>query len=189
MTRWRELSPQDRDTVAAAADALAVADTLPAPGAARARDATNVAALTPRMADLYAYATGRADAACARRVERAARASGRVGADLARLLARTAVDRAPRAAAASSGALDERRGERFVLLLRRSTARPEHAYVVIKLTEPSARPAALIVRAGDGSLHSRDLPAASEGTVQLLEPADGALVAALGDPASEIFLR
>jgi hypothetical protein len=192
MTRWRDLTPRARGTVAAAADALALSDELPDPAERREPDAA-VAALTPRMAELYAYAAGRADADCRRRVERAARVSGRVSADLARLLARTALDHAPRAAAASAGALDERRGERFVLLVRRSAARPEHAYVVLRLDDPVAwagsPPAALIVRAGDGALHRRELPAASEGTVQFLEPADGELVAALGDPASEIYLR
>lgn len=192
MTRWRDLTSQERGTVTAAADALALSDAWPGPPPRQQADA-NVAALTPRMSDLYAYAAGRADGDCRRRVERAARVSARVSADVARLLARTALDRAPRAAAASAGALDERRGAQFVLLIRRSAARPEHAYVVLRLDDPDAwadsPPAALIVRAGAGPLHRRELPAPSEGTVQFLEPADSELVAALGDPASEIYLR
>jgi hypothetical protein len=192
MTSWRDLTPRQRGTVAAAADALARADTLPDPGEVRVPEA-DVVALRPRMAELYAYAAGQANAACRRRVERASRVSAQVAADLNRLLTRTALDRAPRAAAASGGALDERQGERFVLLIRRSAARPEQAYVVLRLDDPDAwastPPTTLLVRTGEGALYSRDLPEASEGTVQFLEPADGDLVAALGDPASEIYLR
>jgi len=192
MTRWRDLTPRQRGTVAAAADALALHDSLPDPLQRPEPDAS-VASLAPRMAELYAYAAGQADADCQQRIERAARVSGRVSADLARLLARTALDVAPRAAAASTDALDERRGDRFVLLIRGSAARPEHAYVVLRLDDPDAwadsPPVALIVRAGDGAVHRRELPAASEGTIQFLEPADSNLIVALGDPASEIYLR
>lgn len=188
MTRWHELSAQGRATVAAGLEALALEDTLPEPGAGPS-GASEATALHPRMAELYAYAVGRAAPDAARRVERAAARSGRVGDDLRRLLARTAGDVAPRAAAAASDTLTERRGRRFVLRVRHSTARPEHAYVVVKLDDPDSRPERLIVCAGDGSVYSRPLPQPKEGTLQLLEPRDGAFVAALGDPASEIYLR
>ena len=65
--------------------------------------------------------------------------------------------------------------------------------MVLRLDDPDAwadsPPVALIVRAGDGAVHRRELPAASEGTIQFLEPADSNLIVALGDPASEIYLR
>ena len=61
-------------------------------------------------------------------------------ADLRRLLEQTARYRFPRVAAASTGAVTQRDGELYRIILRPSRAEPSQIYIVIDLADPLTAP-------------------------------------------------
>lgn len=202
MTRWRDLSPKQRQAAeaafAAATVSAAVTDAVePAdpedeaePAAANDPDAhwqrTNGKV---GAHEIYAYATGAADRAVTARVEAALAQTPGTHEMLWQMLDRVAPYAAPRVAAAASGGIAERQGDGFVLRLRESRAKPEHVYILIVLESAEAPPVQLFVRRPDGRVLRENLPQPTAETIQVLADSQGELVHALNDPASEVRLR
>ncbi|MDX1483428.1 MAG: hypothetical protein R3229_03005 [Alphaproteobacteria bacterium] len=138
---------------------------------------------------LYRFATD-PTMAMDRELERALAESPRLRADLHRLVQRTAGSGALMAAAASSGTITTRRGTSFRMTLRESRADSNQVYVMIHLS-PKAEmpPRTLFVIDDSAGCRKMPLPAPHDGTVQLLLEGDSDLVAALRDPATEVFVQ
>ena len=114
----------------------------------------------------------------------------RLRADLRRLIGRSSPGGLLLAAAASSGAITTRHGTSFRMTLRESHADRSQIYVVIELAAKSAAaPRALFVINQQAACQKVPLPSPLNGTVQLLLDADSAIVAALRDPATEVFVQ
>jgi len=114
----------------------------------------------------------------------------RLGADLRRLIRRSAPGGPLLAAAASSGTITTRQGTSFRMTLRESHADRSQIYVVIALAAKSAAaPRALFVIDEQATCQKVPLPPPLNGTVQLLLDADSDIVAALRDPATEVFVQ
>ena len=76
------------------------------------------------------------------------------------------------------------------MTLRESHADPSQIYVVIALAAKStAAPRALFVIDDQATCQKVPLPSPLNGTVQLLLDADSDIVAALRDPATEVFVQ
>lgn len=201
MTRWRDLSPRQRQTAEAAFTAslvgAAVADAVEPddvdddgePVAADPEEHWRRTRGKVGAHEIYAYATGAADSDVTARVETALAQTPGATEMLWQMLDRVAPYAAPRVAAAASGGVEERQGDGFVLRLRESRAKPEQVYILIVLESAVAPPGQLFVRTADGSVLRQDLPAPAEETIQVLADSASALVNALNDPASEVRLR
>ncbi len=127
-----------------------------------------------------------------------------MGEDLGRALAadpglrddlRLLIGRAPgaevlMAAAASSGTITTRHGTSFRMTLRESRADRNQVYVLIQINGKAApAPRALFVIEDGSACRKLALPSPLNGTVQLLLEADSDIVAALRDPAAEVFVQ
>jgi len=137
---------------------------------------------------LYAYAC---DPATPMSAELAAALceDAQLAADLRHLLAKECLYQTPRQAAASSGGAEHRQGPGFTLDIRPSQSEASQVYVVIHLNRHDERPEALFVSRRESDFLKEPLPAAPGDTFQLLFDADAAIVRALRDPQSEVFLR
>lgn len=139
--------------------------------------------------DLYRFANDPAmpmDAGLAQ----ALAASSRMRADLRLLIQRASGGRALMAAAASSGTVTTRHGTSFRMTLRESRADRNQVYVLIHINGKAAlAPRALFVIDDGAACRKVPLPAPLNGTVQLLLDADSDIVAALRDPAAEVFVQ
>lgn len=108
-------------------------------------------------------------------------------ADFDRLVDRVAACRISRAAAASSGRLDRREAGGYVLRIKPSRADASQVYLLIDCPSEGPVPQALLIRDGDTIL-KRALNAPQDGTIRLVLKSTDPLVAAIGDPATEIDL-
>lgn len=116
--------------------------------------------------------------------------SPRLRADLRSLVARAAQGEALIAAAASSGTITTRHGTSFRMTLRESRADRSQVYVLIQINGKAAlAPRALFVIDDASACRKVALPTPLNGTVQLLLDADSDIVAALRDPATEVFVQ
>ncbi|MEQ9329396.1 MAG: hypothetical protein RJQ21_19095 [Rhodospirillales bacterium] len=140
------------------------------------------------FADLYAYARS-GDPAIPPALARDLASIPRLRDDLRALLRDLALYRADRVAAASSGGtMTQRRGDGFSLDLKPSRTGDGQVYALVILSDPDRAPRTLFIQPPDGALLKVPLPDAAGARLQVLfEPGDPAL-AALRDPASEIFL-
>lgn len=111
----------------------------------------------------------------------------RLRADFDRLLQRMAACRMGRAAAASTGSLDRREAGGYVLRIKPSRADPSQVYLLIDIPAQGTVPQAILTRRG-GEVLKRALEAPQDGTVRLVLETSDPLVAAIGDPATEIDL-
>lgn len=110
-------------------------------------------------------------------------------ADFEALLDRVACYRLPRAAVASTGRLDRREAAGCTISLIPSRADPTQTYVLIRAGEeggPALRE--LLARVPSGEYLKESLPPPDGGTVRLLKADADALVAALRDPRTEVFV-
>lgn len=198
MTRWTDLSQHQRRVAEAAFTALSVGDALAEAAAPEIDDTDQPDAAEPRTnadsrpvgpGEVYAYACGTASHPSIERVEAAAARSPAVSDMLWRMLDRIATLSAPRVAAASTGEIEERQGDGFVLRVRGSRARPEQVYILIVLDDPANAPEYMFLRRADGDVVRHPLPAPSYDTIQILAARDGDLATALNDPASEVRLK
>lgn len=142
------------------------------------------------MGELYGLATN-ADEPLTARMIAALENEPRLRGDLERLIAKTALYRLPRAAAAASpGAVATREGTGFRITLKQSKADPKQIYIIIDLARRDATPPAHIFVLGEEIRYCKaSLPAPANGTIQLLADSRSDLVRALGDHRSEVFLR
>ncbi len=105
-----------------------------------------------------------------------------------RLLHNEALYYMPQAAAASSGEMDEREGEGFVIRLKPSRATPDQIYVMIEFENSGAKlPSNLFLMHASGKYSQLDLPEGSSGTVQIVAEANSDLIKNLRDPGTEVF--
>ncbi len=117
-------------------------------------------------------------------------ANARLRADLRHLVERAAKGGPLLAAAASSGTITTRHGTSFRMTLRQSRADRNQIYVLIHLAGKGTMvPRALFVIDDDSACRKVPLPTPLDGTVQLLLDADSEIVAALRDPATEVFVQ
>lgn len=163
----------------AALDAAAEVDALVQPGAAAGR---------PGFQVLYAYATDPAFRPPAGFADMLA-ADAALRGDLARLLGNVSAIAMPRLAAAASGRVDRREVAGASLRLIPSQSRPAQTYLTVTLTDPAAAPKQMIVIGEGVGVLRLDLPAPSDGAVQVILDTDGPMALALGDPQTEVFFR
>ena len=179
---WDSMTNEERDLAAAAFGALSVLDEIRTPKAAAAGQQS------VGFAALYAFVSNPGEALSST-LAAALREDASLAADFKRLLANDALYRAPVQAAASSGDSEQRQGPGFTLEIRPSQAAESQVYVIIRLTAPQEQPGAIFVTCGDSDCLKETLPSATEGTFQLLFDSDAAIVQALRNPQSEVFLR
>jgi len=181
---WKSFTPADRTEVQRAFDALSTLDSLRFPPAAEEARPKAVG-----FSELYALAMDR-DGEIGEEMRAAIAADARLGRDLHRLLSKAALYRLPPLAAASSGAIAERKGEDFSIFLHPSRAEPSQVYVLIEL-ENTARdtPETLFICEGGGCYFKLALPKAQGRRIQVLAEVDSDLVRALQNADSEVFLR
>lgn len=181
---WKSFTPAKQLEVRQAFDALSTLDSLRAPLEA---DAARPKAVS--FSELYALAMDR-EGEIGEEMRKAIAADARLSKDLHRLLSKAALYRLPRLAAASSGAIAERKGEGFQITLHPSRAEPSQVYVLIEL-EKTARetPETLFICEGGGCYFKLALPAAQGRRIQVLAEVESDLVRALQNADSEVFLR
>ena len=152
-------------------------------------DASEVGTRKIGFSDLYSFATC-LDGVIDEELERALEQDDRLRGDLDRLLDRTAVYLFPRLAAASSGKVDHRGGEGFLIRLEQSRAEKTQTYVIIELAPdlPEA-PKVLFLRSAPDSYIKYPLPAAHDGVIQVLAEEDSNLVRALRKVDTEVSLH
>ena len=137
---------------------------------------------------LYGYATepDAEDAELERRLE----TDPGLAAKFRWILRRTARFSMPRAAAASTGAVNQRTGEGWRLRISPSEAEPTQAIVVIEFDDRDEPGARWLIACYEGDQYQRfALPTARGGIIQILEEIEAPLVQALQDPSTEVFLR
>jgi hypothetical protein len=184
MGTWESFTQGQKALAEKVFDALSSLDEVTRP-----REEGATAAETVGFADLFAYAT-EPDSVMDDPLQRALAESPRLRDDLDHLLSRNAIYRFPRAAAASSGAVESREGEGFRIQLRASRAVESQVYVIIELADQSAEPPKTIHLAEPEDRYSKyALPEAQGGTIQMLVEADSPLVAALRDVHTDVYLR
>lgn len=179
---WRNLRSEQRDLAARMFDALDTIDSI----------AETMSAGRPRrigMSDLFAFVND-PDQEMGPQLATALAESEMLRDDLSRLLERTARYRFPLVAAASSGPVARRDGELYRIALRPSRAEPSQVYIVIDYADLDAPQPQLIYVCRPGCpCEKHRLPAAHDGTIQILADEASPLVEALRDRRAEVFLR
>jgi len=92
------------------------------------------------------------------------------------------------AAAATGERVTERGGDGFRLRLLPARGAADQTWIMIALDQPQAAPTALAVLPPDGPPESAGLEPPVDGMAQLLAESGSALVRALANPASRVFL-
>jgi hypothetical protein len=139
--------------------------------------------------DLYRFANDPASE-MGEDLGRALAADPGMRADLRLLIGRAPGTEVLMAAAASSGTITTRHGTSFRMTLRESRADSNQVYVLIQISGKAApAPRALFVIEDGSACRKLPLPSPLNGTVQLLLDADSEIVAALRDPAAEVFVQ
>lgn len=139
--------------------------------------------------DIYRFAT---DPSCPMSddLREALRAEPRLNADLRHLLDRKMKHRSERCAAASTGPTTMRRGSGFRITLRESRADRTQIYVIIRFDATVApSPKTLFVINDRCGCQKLPLPTPTAGGVQLLVESDSALVTALRNPETDVFMQ
>lgn len=181
---WDRMTDKGRALAAATFEALTLLDDIHDRSAERQSPKNRCCGFTA----LYAYACDPAMPLSAK-LAAALHVDAQLAADLKRLLAKECLFQASRQAAASSGGAERRRGPGFTLDIRPSRAEATQVYVVIRLIAHGERPDTLFVTRRESDFLKQPLPVAPGDTFQLLFDADAAIIRALRDPQSEVFLR
>jgi hypothetical protein len=121
----------------------------------------------------------------------ALRTDTKLSADFNALLQKVSWSHLPQAAAASTNEdLRLRETDLCAIRIEPSRAEPDQVYVIIELKDAEAKaPRSLITNAADGTIESLELPAAQGDVIQLLLQSDDAVLMALQDHGTEVFLR
>ena len=179
-TSWRTLSGDQRERLQAAfvvwhgADMLLEADDQPAVSS------------RPTFGELVAAASAPGPLPAA--LAQALLSDPALRADFNLLLRRTARVHVPRAAAASSGALQRRQAGGYSLRLVPSRSGADQVYLLIEVPDGHAPPRLLVVSNPDGTICKEDLPPPTERTIRLLKDANDPLPRTFRQPDSELFL-
>lgn len=139
----------------------------------------------PSFAELYAYANGGAAPA---NLLQALTKNADVACDFQRLLENRAAVHFPRAAAASTGAMEQRQVPGARMFLRPSRADDDQVYLIVALDDPASAPTTMIALRVDQPPERAVLPAFKDGRAQLLLDKSSALVQAFQDVNAEIYL-
>ena len=181
MATWQTFSSEQKQATEAIFIALTVADQLLNP---------EPAAGLPRrfgFSELRQW-TEQTEAPMSPEMDKALKADNQLQQTLQRLLVKNTLYHFPRAAAASSGNVENRSGNGFQIQLRQSRVEPDQYYVLIHLTAP--QPPKLLFLLNPGLPNQKyPLPRSREGTLQLLAHADSPLVKTLRDVHTEVFLN
>jgi hypothetical protein len=111
-------------------------------------------------------------------------------ADLERIIAKSAMLHMPRLAAAASETNARRETDQAVLTLTPSRADPGQVYLIIELRDPDApRPSQLFAGSAGTLWCKLSLPPFSGSRTQVLIESDDAVVVALANPESVVYLR
>lgn len=118
-------------------------------------------------------------------------ADAAAAADLERLISVRPFAYMPRQAAAASSGNVRRETDNAVLTLTPSRATPVQVYLGVEITHTGDEgvPTHLFVRAPSAAWLRQPLPEFSGNRVQILLEADSAVVSALGNPETEVYLR
>ncbi|MBT3703145.1 MAG: hypothetical protein HOE62_04455 [Alphaproteobacteria bacterium] len=121
----------------------------------------------------------------------ALRHDSKLAADVNALLQKISWSHLPQAAAASTDEdLRLRETDLCAIRIESSRAEPDQVYVIIELKDAEANaPRTLITSAAGGTLERLELPAAQGGVIQVLLQHDDAVLIALRDHGTEVFLR
>jgi hypothetical protein len=121
----------------------------------------------------------------------ALRRDKKLNADFNALLQKVSWDHLVQVAAASTDeALRLRETDLCAIRIETSKAEPDQVYVIIELKDPEAdAPGSLFVTSTDGILESLELPEDQGGIIQLLLQSDDAVLLALQDHRTEVYLR
>jgi hypothetical protein len=115
----------------------------------------------------------------------------KLASDFNALLQKVSWSHLPQAAAASTDDdLRLRETDLCAIRIEPSRAEPDQVYVIIELKDAEGTsPRSLITSAADGTLENLELPAPQGGVIQVLLQHDDAVLIALRDHATEVFLR
>ncbi|MDP2815795.1 MAG: hypothetical protein Q8O19_03860 [Rectinemataceae bacterium] len=181
---WNGLTARQHETAKAAFEALVTYDAL-IPSEARSGGATN----HDSIRNYFDWINGSSSQTMPTSLQRTLMNNPRVRRDFDRLLKRAAGWHCGRAAAASSGLLDEREGKGFRLRLLASRGVAGQVYILIELApDTSAEPNVMVVRGALGECFRLSLPLSQAGSIQVLSKEETEIVRLLRDPKSEIFL-
>lgn len=191
---WQTFTPRQKAVARTVFDAMvtmdamkAVDEALPLPAAAPAGAGSRERRVG--LAELHAFATRRGGAEDDAILAALAR-DGTLRETFRRLLANISLAVMPRVAAASSGGVDSREGDNFLMTFKFSRADPSQVYVTIRMTAPGLEaPESLFIVGGASVPVKHPLPEVQDGIIQILAEADSDLVRALRDTATEVFLR
>jgi hypothetical protein len=140
------------------------------------------------FSDVYAFATGLEQPTQALR--QALLRDRRLRSALDRLLDKTSLYRFPKVAAASSGAIEGRDGDNYKIRLKVSQAAPRQTYVIIEFRDLVTNPpSAILFSKPDGEYNIHPLPEPDGKIIQILTDSDSALVTALRNVDTEVYLR
>ena len=185
--KWSAIPPARRDAMRRRFTVLFAADLLAEPDAPPAPPETGTRPL--RFDELYEAATN-PSVPLTGRVAGALEADPDLRAEFEALLEAHAVCWFPvAAAAAGEEGLGRREADGFRIHVRPSAAGAGQVYVLIRVEDGDAKPAALVALPPDGPSLRVPLPEAIEGVYQLIEQEDSALVRAIRDPASKLALQ
>ena len=111
--------------------------------------------------------------------------------DFNALLQKLSWDSLPQVAAASTDSdLRLRETDLCTIRIEPSRAEPDQVYVILELKDPAASPPDLLITsAADGAIETLALPQPDDGIIQLLLQADAAILLAMQDHATWVFLR
>lgn len=137
---------------------------------------------------LYEYAIGRDPTSCSL-VEAALAHDIRVKENLEFMLSRISLEQMPRVAAASSGDVTTRIGNKFQIELLEPQVELNEQYIIISLMQIAEVPPKLLrMLLVDGTLRDVPLPEPYMNKINLIEEVNSPLVAALRDRKTQIFL-
>lgn len=188
MVDWNALNDEEKAAAEKAFGALITLDDLRRRRIARGEQNAALDMRPVGFSDLYAYAMGRGGIG-ERDIKQAMLRNPALRGQLGSLLRRVSIYRAPQVAAASSGEIDRREGEGFVIRLKVSRADPEQTYVIIELAHPEGRVPHHLFLFGEHETSRFDLPEVQEGIMQILAASTSPLVSGLKDIKREVFLR
>ena len=111
--------------------------------------------------------------------------------DFNALLQKLSWDSLPQVAAATTDTdLRLRETDLCAIRIEPSRAEPDQVYVILELKDPAAAPPDLLITsAADGGIETLALPDPDDGVIQLLLQADDAVLLAMQDHATWVFLR
>jgi len=140
------------------------------------------------FSELYAYAT-QADHIPAPALKEALFSNLKLRRDFKRLINKQSIATMMRAAAASSGQIERREGDGFVLTLRPSQADKNQIYLLIQSEDRDDSPSLLFVEDENGPFHRLVIEDFYDGEAQILLSVEDDIVKALRKPKVDVILR